>query len=176
MVYFRSFGLEVSQVGFLHWVLNRGVWILGWQMAVLVGFSVLPRAHILINVPMCSWSCALHLFTEEGAIYLHPPPSEIVLLQFGVLHNDFTDTYTPFSSNPWSVPHLYRLSPLIQLSAQVTQILEDSFDQGPNEYVWKELRGASRLCTRGKHYSSRALNTRMAGCLSGNSTSGRISL
>lgn len=75
-----------------------------------------------------------------------------------------------------SVPHLYRLSPLIQLSAQVTQILEDSFDQGPNEYVWKELRGASRLCTRGKHYSSRALNTSMAGCLSGNSTSGRISL
>lgn len=105
-----------------------------------------------------------------------PHPSKLFSYNLGCCAMTLQILPPPSVLTPESVPHLSRLSPLIQLSAQVIQILENSFDQGPNECVWIELSGASRLCTRGKHYSSRALNTRMAGCLNGNSTSGQISL
>lgn len=177
VVQLRSLVYEISLVGSLYRVLNRGVLILDWQVAVFVGCSALPRAHIPISAPyICSRSCALTLPEKQGAIPFLPP--EILPLQFELLFNDFTDTSFTSSLIPESKPCLSRSSPLAPLLAQVTQILEDNFDQGPNEYVWKEraLSEASRLCVRRKRYPSGALNTRMAGWLSGNSMSEHISL
>ena len=82
-----------------YWVLNRGLLLLGWQMAAFVGFLVLSSTHIPVDCPYTSsWSSALTLLKEEEAV----PPSlpDVSPLQPG-LFRDLTDISTTFSSHPW---------------------------------------------------------------------------
>lgn len=132
----RSFVWEINLVDFLYWVLNRGVLILGWQMAVFVRFSTTLRAHIPLNSPYkCLWSCALLWFKRKGlfpfcflkffpyslcscstTLQILPSPSQLQLLKVHLISPD--------------------LSPLTLLPAQEMQMLKDSFDKGLNECVW----------------------------------------
>ena len=81
-----------------YWVLNRGLLILGWQMAAFVGFSVLSSIHIPVSSPYtCSWSSALTLLKEEEAVSLSLP--DVFPLQSG-LFRDLTDISTTFISHP----------------------------------------------------------------------------
>lgn len=143
-------------------------------MTVSVGFLALPRAHTPVRSP-CTWlwSCALTLLKEEGTA-LHFYSKEFFPCTVGSCSATLQTLHSPSIPSPESFlifpDYLHWPHCLLRWFKFWRMILKGS------KWISVErgLSETSRLCTWRKCYPSRALNTRMAGCLDGNSTSEQI--